>query len=466
VDRRGFLKAAIAGGGASLLGPGAWTRLLAAPPKPGPGPYGALQAADANGLMLPAGFSSRVIGRAPLPVSGTSYLWRPFPDGSCCFPANDGGWILVTNSETPPDAGIPGTGALPDIGGVSAVRFAADGTIVDAYPILTGSRTNCAGGQTPWGTWLSAEEFDDGPGPAGSAGRVWECDPTGGRAARALPDLGQFKHEAATVDPDRRQVYLSEDQTNGLFYRFTPAAWPDLATGTLEAVRREADGSVTWHRVRDPRAAQTATREQVAAATPFDGGEGCYYDHGHVYLTTKGDDRVWDLDIAAQRMTVLYDAARYAAPVLTGVDNIIVSPLSGDIFVAEDGGNMEVVLITPAGELAPLVRATGPQHGFEVGSPIPTVSEVTGLALSPDGSRLYFNSQRGYVVGITYEVRGPFRTQPPSPQAVPTPTTALPQVNTGPLPATGTRLAPLATVGALAVGGALVARRARQETGD
>jgi hypothetical protein len=463
VDRRGFLKSAFAGGGASLLGPAAWTRVLAADPKPGAGPYGPLQAADGNGLMLPAGFRSRIISRAPLPIGGTSYLAMPFPDGSACFPTGDGGWILVTNSETPPDASIPLTGVLPDVGGVSAIRFAADGTIVDAYAILEGSRTNCAGGQTPWGTWLSAEEFDDGPGPPGNAGRVWECDPSGATPARALPGLGAFKHEAAAVDPDRQQVYLSEDQDDGLFYRATPAAWPDLSTGTLEAAERRADGSVVWHRIADPTAAARETRLQAPGATAFNGGEGCVYERGHVYLTTKGDDRVWDLDIAAQRMTVLYDATKYDNPILTGVDNIIVSPQSGDLLVAEDGGNMEIVLITPEGEVAPLARATGLIHGVEVGSPIPTASEVTGLALSPDGTRLYFNSQRGAVFGITYEISGPFRTRALSPAAPPTPTTALPQVpgdpDPGQLPATGLASGSLLAAGALAASGAVLARR-------
>ena len=71
---------------------------------------------------------------------------------------------------------------------------------------------------------------------------------------------------------------------------------------------------------------------------------------------------------------------------------------------------MEVILITPDGVVAPLARATGPEQGMSSGSPVPTASEITGLAFSPDGNRLYFNSQRGAVSGITYEVTGPFRS--------------------------------------------------------
>ena len=132
----------------------------------------------------------------------------------------------------------------------------------------------------------------------------------------------------------------------------------------------------------------------MPGAAPFDGGEGLVYDQGHVYLTTKGDDRVWDYDIEAATMRVLYDAADSAEPVLNGVDNIIVSA-AHDLYVAEDGGNLEVCVITPDLAVFPVVRMTGPQHGEENATPIPTISEVTGLAFSPDGNRLYFNSERG-----------------------------------------------------------------------
>src|SRR5690606_16505945 len=88
--------------------------------------------------------------------------------------------------------------ALPDLdvpltGGAGAIRFAADGSIVDAYGILDGTLSNCAGGLTPWGTWLSCEEWEDTEGYA--AGRVWECDPFGVEDAVARPALGICKHE-------------------------------------------------------------------------------------------------------------------------------------------------------------------------------------------------------------------------------------------------------------------------------
>ncbi len=414
--RREFLKAGLATAGAVALGPGFWERVFAAPAVPGPSPYGPLLPPDPRGLRLPAGFTSRVIARAGLPVPGTLYPWPIFPDGAHCFPSGDG-WVLVVNSETPtPDGFIPD--GVQRFGGASGIRFNASGKIVAAKAVLKNTRTNCAGGATPWGTWLSCEEFDDSirGGATSSAGKVWECDPHGIVAAKRRDALGAFKHEAAAVDPTSNQVYMTEDISDGRFYRFTPATFTgtpaDLGAGSLAAAQLVGPASgpwaVVWQPVPDPNALTVSTRYQAPASTPFDGGEGCFYDDGIVYLTTKGDNRVWRYFTATQTMDLLYDAADHANPNLTGVDNIIVSR-SGDIFVAEDGGNMEIVIITPDNVVAPVVRATGPQHGFDSPSPFPTVSEISSICFSPDGSRLYFSSQRGYALGITYEVKGPFR---------------------------------------------------------
>lgn len=461
--RRQFLGGATGMGMAMALGSSFWERALSAPAQPGPAPYGDLLPPDANGVMLPPGFTSRVIATSLGLVPGTTYLWPPFPDGGACVPTGDGGWIYVANSENPPPADVPvATSLLPVVGpgAVSAVRFDADGSVVDAYPILEDSLSNCAGGLTPWGTWLSCEEWEETAAPY-AAGRVWECDPFGIAPAVDRPSLGRFKHEMAAVDPERRRIYLTEDLPDGLFYRYTPPdeLWGSGAAldgGTLEAMAVAGDGAVTWLPVSDAEAPASALRSTVPGATPFDGGEGAIYDDGHVYITTKGDDRVWDHDVEAATMTVLYDAMELGDPVLSGVDNIIAST-TGDLYVSEDGGNLEVCIITAELVIAPVVRLTGPQHGLDNPTPIPTASEVTGLAFSPDGNRLYFSSQRGNGLpavggavpfpgpGITYEVTGPFRggtlaAAPPAGPATAPPTASPPPSGTtggSTLPATG-----------------------------
>ena len=274
LTRRDFLASGIVTLGAVAAGPALWRQALAAPTV-GDGPYGVLRAADSNGVMLPEGFTSRVIARSGAPVGTTSHIWHEAPDGGACFERGEG-WIYVSNSEV-------GDGG----GGVGAVAFDADGAIIDAYPIATGTSRNCSGGPTPWGTWLTCEEDD--------RGRVWECDPTGKADAVVRPAMGAFRHEAAAVDPTGEHVYLTEDEPDGRFYRFTPRSYPNLEDGALEVAEVARDGAVTWHAVPDPSARREATRKQVPASRRFDGGEGTWFDAGVVYFTTKGDNRVWAL---------------------------------------------------------------------------------------------------------------------------------------------------------------------------
>jgi secreted PhoX family phosphatase len=220
------------------------------------------------------------------------------------------------------------------------------------------------------------------------------------------PAMGRFTHEAAASDPVRKVIYLTEDQPDGCFYRFTPRTWGDLSEGVLDVLVGTGTGPVTWQRVPNPSVWLTPTRNQVAGAMRFAGGEGCFYTEGICYFTTKGDNRVWAYDAAAGRLDLAYDDDLVVGGngPLTGVDNITGAAASGDLFVAEDGGNMEINMITPDGVVTPFLRIQGHAE-----------SEITGPAFSPDGRRLYFSSQRGTsgvsagTDGYTFEVIGPFR---------------------------------------------------------
>jgi len=367
----------------------------------GSGPYGSLGAADANGIALPAGFTSRVVARSGQTVANSSYVWHGAPDGGACFPTANGGWVYASNSEL-------GAGS----GGVGVISFASSGAIAGGYRILSGTTRNCAGGPTPWGTWLSCEE-------SGSSGKVYECTPLAASQGVVRPALGSCNHEAAVVDPVTGRVYLTEDDPSGRLYRFTPTTPGNLSAGTLEAARLNGT-AVTWV------ASSASGPDRQSTTTPFNGGEGAWVHGRSLFFTTKGNNRVYELGLDSQQLTILYDAATTANAPLTGVDNITAHPSSGDLFVAEDGGNMELCIIAWVGgvrQVAPFLRISG-QSG----------SEITGPAFSPDGTRMYLSSQRGTSGsssgGITYEITGPFRLDSSPPPTTTTTTTTVPPATT------------------------------------
>jgi uncharacterized protein len=387
--RREFIGLGVGGVAAASLGAVFWDDLFGSaasrPLRRGPG-YGPLRAPDELGFRLPEGFRSRLVARGEEPVAGSGYGWHLASDGMATFPADGGGYVLVSNSET-------------FEGGASAISFGPGGEVRDAYRILSGTTQNCSGGGTPWGTWLSCEEVEDG--------RVWECDPTGRRPAVPHAAMGIFKHEAAAVDARDRRVYLTEDLVDGGLYRFTPASWPDLSRGLLEIARVRRGGAVEWVEVPDPSARRERTRRQVAGSTRFKRGEGIWLDGGTLYVTTTADHRVHAYDTRRERIRVIYDGlASQSAPLLR-VDQMTGTP-AGEVFVCEDIATDEIDMGVIAADrsVSRFLSVTGPQHRG---------SELTGVTFDPSGERMYVSSQRAFTKsdlepgpGAIYEITGPF----------------------------------------------------------
>jgi secreted PhoX family phosphatase len=376
IDRRTTLKLGVA---ASMsLGLGFWTKAFAAEAVTGSSPFGPLGETDQLGLRLPTGFTSRLLGRTDDVVEGTDFAWIGAPDGAATFATDDGGWIYSANSEL-----------TSGNGGVGAIRFTSNGEISDAYRILGGTTRNCSGGATPWGTWLSGEEY--------ATGHVWECDPFHINDAVERPALGTFRHEAAVVDPHTGFVYLTEDEADGRLYRFKPTVTGDLSSGVLQAAHVRADSTVRWVTVSADEPARGSR------TTAFSHTEGAWFSRRSVYFCTTGDNKVWALNVRTKELSVIYDAAAIGSTApLKRPDAITVHAPSRDLFVAEGGDDMQIMwlgkrkkkfVVAPFGQL---VGHTG--------------SEVTGLAFSPDGTRLFGSSQRGTNGrGITFEISGPFR---------------------------------------------------------
>ncbi len=427
---------------------------------PAPGPYGSLEGrlADTNGLVLPEGFTARVVAEGGSPVLRGEQPWPLFPDGKGTLPIDNGGWILVCNHEL-----FDFQTSSGPLGGASAIGFAPDGSITGSWPVLTGSHSNSRGAVTPWGTWLSCQESYGEAGGDGD-GLVWECNPMGGAPAVARPVLGRRTHGSVAVDVDSGYAYLTEAHRDGRLYRVSLSGVGDPLEGggsdtdRMEALAVDPDGGVRWLQVLDPSGSFIPTRVQAAdgLVTPMGGGVAVH--DGVLVFTTGLDDQVHAVDLASGHHSVVWDGSGRRGPAW-GIGDLTVSD-SGDLFVSEDRGDMEVVVVTPFGEVAPFCRMVGNEH---------RLSQVTGPCFDPSGSRLYVSSLRGRGealvrdmvpdldwgpgaegrhVGVTYEIRGPFRPTA-SPPVVTTTTVGPATVKVVPTTSKGGSVLPKTTAGGM-----------------
>ena len=390
-SKRKFLKSI---GSASILFAGAnlpvWAINFSANASASDQSYNLLKP-DQNNLMLMKGFTSRVVATTgKKPFKGSKYRWHKSPDGGATFPTSDGGWIYVSNSERDENTG-----------GVGAIRFDSEANIIDSYQICKRTSRNCAGGLTPWNTWLTCEEHP--------RGYTWECDPFGQKKQIKITNLGMFNHEAAAVDPETSIIYQTEDTSESGFYRFIPekkiTTMGELSKvkGKFQVMSIQSKNKVVWNDVNDPLAhpnkkidLMKRKQNKKIKYKKFKRGEGAWYHDGQVYFATTSTNQIWSYDIAKETCKILYKGnGKLKKP-----DNVTVSN-SGLVMAAEDRDNMEICGISKNNNSAfPIVRIR--DHHKK--------SEVTGPAFDPSGTRLYFSSQNGKngKVGITYEVTGPF----------------------------------------------------------
>jgi secreted PhoX family phosphatase len=439
LSRRDFL--GLSGGAAAslaLLGP---ARVLAGVSE---SPFGDL-VADPGGLLdLPQGFQYRILsqeGAATMRNKATSGM--PVPgshDGMAAFAGPGNTTILVRNHEQAGSAGPPVVGTNPYTGGgggpggTSAVVVGPNRKELDAYVTNAGTQTNCAGGGTPWGTWITCEETrNDGHG---YCFEVMPDDPENNLSKTPITAMGFFSHESIDVDPRTGIVYLTEDDFRGsipadpndetdasrasFLYRYLPndrSQRPGalLSGGTLQALKidvanRNADlfnpgqaFAVRWVTVNaaEPHAealAQDAVRFTRLEGSHFAGGAFWFDDtsggearRGQVFRLIPGPEGV----DGADRLELFFEST--SANDLDNPDNVIVTPW-GDVWLAEDGGGENrIVGITPDGGTYVFARNAHPD-----------MNEFAGPTFAPDGQTFFVNVQDP---GTTFAIWGPFARQ-------------------------------------------------------
>lgn len=433
-DRRTVLRAA-GGALAALVASGCRMDGLAGAANANAAPYGPL-VPDPEGLLdLPRGFSYRVVSRLGDAMDDGGTV-PDNADGMGCFALPDGAIALVRNHELQ---------AHQDAGGTPGLGFDRDGrgrvlpggtttlmldprtlAVKRQFRSLAGTIRNCAGGVTPWGSWLTCEEdlTRAGNGVGRDHGWVFEvpADATGPVEPVPLTAMGRFNHEAAAVDPATGHVYLTEDREDGLLYRFLPAQPGRLAAGgKLQALAFAADPGrdsrnrqgptlaagewldVRWIDLDDVESPQDDLRLRGAArgAVPFARGEGIHMGQGELYFCctsggARGLGQIFRLRLPRQdpaSLQLFFEST--SEEQFDYGDNLTVAP-NGHLIVCEDQYTAVV---------DNHLRGIAPEGTPYTLGRLRRQTELAGVCFSPDGKILFVNA---YSPAMTLAIQGPW----------------------------------------------------------
>lgn len=418
---------------------------------------------DANGILdLPDGYHYTTVSRAG-DVMSDGFRVPHAHDGMAAFAGDDGRIILVCNHEIGPayfDRGAfaeiyeslgqsvrdkiydHGAGSTPGAGGTTtSVYNPVTGQTERQFLSLAGTEFNCAGGPTPWNSWLSCEECFESPGTGWSAGRIVQREKSHGYVFEVPVDndglveplpiraMGKFEHEAAAVYAATSIVYMTEDRHHSLFYRYIPNVPGKLHEGgRLQGLAIDGQPSFmthNWSRLPqlvsgeplatrwidlddvDPERNNLRLRGATMGAATFARGEGiCVAGEEVVFTCTIGgparlgqifsyrpspqEGQPGERDAPGQ-LTLIAEAS--AESILRNADNLTIAPW-GDLIACEDtASNCGLVGIRPDGSQ------------YQFANNAYTTSELAGVCFAPDGKTLFVNIQ---YPGMTLAITGPF----------------------------------------------------------
>lgn len=419
--------------------------------------YGPLIPDPAGLLSLPAGFRYHAFSRTGDRMSD-GFAVPSLHDGMACFSTPDAARvILVRNHEVGegnpnqgPFAGNAslfqnldpamiydrGSGTRPCLGGTTNVVYnLLERRVEREYLSLVGTVRNCAGGPTPWGTWITCEETNLRRGSNATLekdhGYNFEvpADANGLVKPEALIAMGRMSHEAVAVHAQTWITYQTEDRGDSLFYRFLPIERGNLARGgRLQALalrgRRQFDTRnyteqvmrpgelypVEWVEIEEPESPGDNLRAQgfSKGAARFSRGEGAWAAPEAIWFVATDGGRARKGQIF-RYFPSPYEGTRFEArfpgqlelfvepndaSILDNPDNVCHSPW-GDIFIVEDGpGPNSIRGITLDGQ------------AYELGRNILNDGEMAGACFSYEGSTLFVNMQSP---GITFAITGPWK---------------------------------------------------------
>jgi secreted PhoX family phosphatase len=436
MDRRAFLKSAAAGAAAVPLT--AFMSRAEAKVKPVGLGYGPLlptidQATGLPLLHLPEGFSYVSFGwTGDMMVNGL-----PTPgshDGMAAYRGGGHRVRLVRNHER--GNGTPFSGAYYDggaSGGTTTLVFdGKEGSLIEATDSLSGTIRNCAGGPTPWGSWMTCEETTAFVGVP--HGYVFDVPSVGFADPTPIRDMGRFSHEALAVDPITGYIYETEDAGNSSgLYRYVPNKRNRPAAGgqlSMLKVKQQASANlfvgfpngatfdVEWVPIDSPDSQSTTmpgnfvwAQGRALGAATFGRLEGAWYGNDkQIYIVSTsggavGNGQIWAYDPKEETIRLLFESPGSA--VLNAPDNITVSPRGG-LVLCEDGSGEEFLHgLTVNGEIFKFCKnnviLNGERNGITGNF---AGSEFAGACYSPDGEWLFVNIQSP---GITFAITGPWR---------------------------------------------------------